>query len=44
MLPNDFKNFRAEDYDDSFQLVEPRTAAIVLFCLLMWGAVFERFM
>jgi hypothetical protein len=39
-LPEDLKNYRAED---SFQLIEPETAAAILFWALFGCIVLDKF-
>ena len=44
MIPSDLKSWSADDYHDSFQIMDPYTAMKLLACFLFAGAIFERWM
>lgn len=41
-LPHDMKAFKGQEWDDPFQLLEPRTALWALLTLLAMVAIIER--
>ena len=41
-LPDDMKRFKGQEWDDPFQLLEPRTALWALLTILCMVAIIER--
>lgn len=41
-LPDDMKGFKGQEWDDPFQLLEPRTALWALVTILCMVAIIER--
>lgn len=41
-LPHDLKNFRADDYEDAFQIIPPDLAALVFIVGLIVAAIVEK--